>query len=932
MNDESSHPYVKLKDVDEVIPRATALRQNPQGFRSPNRGRTHFADEEDEVGPRLPPACSRREVSDPTADITLDDSINTPMRETASERQSRRTKSQSPHRYAHDQFKPAPGKWGGMPLDSRRMMDRQKPKAFHVPVGGAVGEAFAFPNYMYCVNCGYSVTAKVAQGVGLCELCWKTAKRRCEICRENLLLKRLQWGSGLCKTCFDHAQKDCVICGIGLADSQLKWQTGMCDSCYDNYEKECSLCASVLDVNQVKWRTGLCDKCYNLRPKNCQRCSSKLERSRMEWQSGLCTKCVSECNKNCRDCNSEIPLGSLHWSTSLCDRCYDRYDKMCRHCRQRLEPHLRIHGTCLECRDQCTQLCQMCRRLFLPNQVHWDTGMCDKCYDQCTKVCCHCNERIPFGQLKWGTGLCDTCYVGCEKTCRVCYTSIEFQQLRWGTRMCNPCFDKCNRTCQQCHKKLELGELYWGTGQCNTCFDQLNRLPLPPKQELKAGVKAAIWSQLIFYMAPGILQPSLYLKLQASTTPGRAAQSYSLVLATASIAAMVAPVPLGAWASNRGEKEVYVGVCLLGALAALILALPVNVPIFALGWALLTFPPAIRGVRATFFAKNVDPTELSRAGQLASTCGLIGGFLGPVASIVANQAFGEPCKDQAMDGFVFSSILSMVLLLLSAAAMAITFEVPLPKTRSQNLSSFALGSPRQDIETFEEEKCERCGLALSLREMSYGTKLCDKCFDTFGGENVNFRQYWKTLLIVFCVIAALLEFSMNAGVIATFQPIVVEHFNWGNDLIAAVNVLGTGLSMGVSFVVAQWRLGEREQAAGAAGLYLMGVLAFTFPPLQDWRLVLGMMLGVKAQILFMAPFTAVFSNLIGAARVTNFLTTTLCLAPAIGAALGTLAAPLFVEVAGTPAFTFATVPALIAIALIIAGWNRVRPAGTTAGF
>ena len=81
------------------------------------------------------------------------------------------------------------------------------------------------------------------------------------------------------------------------------------------------------------------------------------------------------------------------------------------------------------------------------------------------------------------------------------------------------------------------------------------------------------------------------------------------------------------------------------------------------------------------------------------------------------------------------------------------------------------------------------------------------------------------------------------------------------------------------------RLPERAQASAAALLYLSSVLVFTASPLAEWRLVLGLVLGLKAQILFMAPFTAAFSRLMGGTRVTNSLTTALCLAPLIGTAL-----------------------------------------------
>ena len=43
--------------------------------------------------------------------------------------------------------------------------------------------------------------------------------------------------------------------------------------------------------------------------------------------------------------------------------------------------------------------------------------------------------------------------------------------------------------------------------------------------------------------------------------------------------------------------------------------------------------------------------------------------------------------------------------------------------------------------------------------------------------------------------------------------------------------------------------------ATAAAIYVSATIVFAWPPLQEWRLVVGLVLGLKAQILFMAPFT-----------------------------------------------------------------------------
>jgi hypothetical protein len=98
------------------------------------------------------------------------------------------------------------------------------------------------------------------------------------------------------------------------------------------------------------------------------------------------------------------------------------------------------------------------------------------------------------------------------------------------------------------------------------------------------------------------------------------------------------------------------------------------------------------------------------------------------------------------------------------------------------------------------------------------------------------------------------------------------------------------------------------------------------PPLQQTRLVIGLVLGLKAQILFMAPFTAAFSRLIGGRRVTNTLTTSLCLAPLMGAALGTAIAPALMPLAGHPLFVLTVLPSLAGLLGLLLGWRLVGEA------
>jgi len=204
---------------------------------------------------------------------------------------------------------------------------------------------------------------------------------------------------------------------------------------------------------------------------------------------------------------------------------------------------------------------------------------------------------------------------------------------------------------------------------------------------------------------------------------------------------------------------------------------------------------------------------------------------------------------------------------------------------------------------------------MEAHEAKWGTSLCNDCYNDW------FKHYKRRLLLGFCLVAGLLEVSVNAGVIATFQPLAVGRFGWGEAQIAWVNTAAATLSVALSVTMAQLNFPARVQAAAAAALYLGAVGLYAAPPLTEWRLVAGLMLGLKAQILFMAPFTAAFSRLIGGTRVTNTLTAALCSAPLVGASLGTAAAPLFLAAADTPLSLLVALPSVVAICLMWSGWK-----------
>lgn len=817
------------------------------------------------------------------------------------------------------------------PLHQRIPTKRRTNHYTSLPGGSAICESLTFPSEPDCFLCHRQLEEGVPMrwGCGLCEECFGTCPKDCSICKRKLPKQQLMWGSGLCNVCYDSCDKQCRLCANDLALDQLHWNTGLCDSCYNTTEKECMMCSDLLPGQQLRWGTGLCNNCYDDVKKQCRICEKRIENRQLRWNSGLCDMCYDHLEKTCSRCSEKIALGSLHWRTNLCDACYDfdKSDKTCQMCRAPTTAKDRHTGLCAACYEKADKTCAMCKAEIDAKSSHWGTGLCDKCHDTCDKICKICKAEVPFGERRWGSGLCNSCYDTLERTCHGCKAKLSLGQLHWGTGLCDPCFDKCEKVCRSCNCAVPLGQIHWGTGYCDNCYDMKRSHP----HGLSRGVQAVIGAQFVFYVAPGVLQPSLYLQIQKASFGPSPAAVFAAVLTTASIASMIAPVPLGIWADRWGEREVYVAVTLGSTLGALLLMRATSAPLFALAWALVNTPPSIRGVRAAYFARHVVPEDLSRAGQLASSWGLLGGFLGPLLSIVANRFFGAPGSEAAAgssfalglpegdedrwpDGFTATALASAVVYLACAAWLAWA----LPPKKAKPPSTTGKGGSAPPLET-----CELCQSVLRPNESVHKLSLCDGCYQGFGGPNYTFKLYSRHLLVGFCIVSALLEISMNAGVIATFQPIAVTHFAWGNDAIAAVNFVGAGLSVVISTVMAHLRLRERFQMAVAASLYLTGVLVYTLPPLSEWRLVLGLMLGIKAQILFMAPFTAIFSRLIGRARVTNTLTTLLCVAPAVGMALGTAMAPAFVATVGTPTFSLAAVPAATAVVCIMWGWRRL---------
>jgi len=807
--------------------------------------------------------------------------------------------------------------WKTNPLLRRKPSRRQKAGAVYSALGGgaAASDMFSYPRSLDCVVCHRLLGSQEAKWrTGMCNNCWDTTSKLCKMCNQTLPLKMLQWKTELCKTCYNGCEKECAICRIDLANGQLHWGTGICDKCYNQCERVCKLCQKPLEAGQLRWNSGLCDPCYNSCQKTCKICHLQIKVKQVRWNTGICNACYDDCQKTCTSCSASIPLGSMHYRTGLCDGCYDSRRKLCTKCNERLtiQNIQRGNGMCDNCFDANKKnSCKMCKKSLEEQPQHWGTGLCNSCYDDCQKDCKLCVVAIPFGQLHWASGLCDICYNGCEKECRRCKGRLPLGQVHWGTGLCDGCFDNSEKTCRNCKCRIAFGELNWGTGWCNACYD--SNCAAEPRRGINMGVRAVIGAQLVFYLAPSLLQPNLFLQIKEKGYVPSAATVYAAVLTTASVVAMLLPAPLGLWAECQGERQVYVGVSLCAVFAAAILLTSPPAAILAMAWAVLNGPPAVRGVRAAYFAKHVPPEDLSWAGQMASSVGLIGGFLGPFGSMLAERWFGDGSDGAWCDGFTGSALFALA----SSMACTLALAVWLP-----GKSRRGPGSGMRKAEFFEE--CERCSKELHENEKKWSTALCDRCWDNYAGDNYSFKSFRWKLLLRWCSIASLLEFSMNAGILATFQPVVVNHFSWGSTTIASVTVMGTGLSVVISLAMTRFRLQPQWQTLAASLLYLLGVVIFTAQPLRQWRVIVGYLLGIKAQILFMSPFIAIFSTLIGSVRVTNKLTTVLCLAPPCGAALGTSVAPAFVAISDTPWFMTVTVPALVAVANIGLGWDLME--------
>lgn len=355
---------------------------------------------------------------------------------------------------------------------------------------------------------------------------------------------------------------------------------------------------------------------------------------------------------------------------------------------------------------------------------------------------------------------------------------------------------------------------------------------------------------------------------------------------------------------------VYCLLCLGGSMAGLIIATKPSLSMFAVCWTLLSLPaPAVRGVRAAFFAKNVDQKRLVEVGNYASNFGIVGGFAGPLlAAVLSWTAFP----------FAIASGICCVVFFVCALLIA-TFmpgerrrdpwrESPTSPPRVGAPSAALPQAPLRKGTSMLYERCELCNNAAGTEEKA----LCQNCYKDYQSKGISF--WWYSLRVMVCCwsFVLLLEISLNAGVMVAFQPVVVTHFRWNSRSIALVNTAGALFGFSVLWWLIRRDPGEFVQANAAAACYLCAVLLFMCPPLAQWRLVAGVMLGVASQLMLYPALEAMFAHKLGKARVTVGRAVVLSLASSVGTAMGTVLAPSVVDRAGSSAALLAAVPALTA--------------------
>jgi len=369
---------------------------------------------------------------------------------------------------------------------------------------------------------------------------------------------------------------------------------------------------------------------------------------------------------------------------------------------------------------------------------------------------------------------------------------------------------------------------------------------------------------------------------------------------------MLSPIALSFWAERRGEREVYAAMCLTAALGSFCLSFQdLPWPVFVVSWSLLSMPPAIRSVRAAFLAKTLPFDQLCRVGNLCSSSGLAGGLLGPVI------ATGLSVEFERHDGRRVFTVANALVALTSLPKKADQSD-PLLQHRTGTHESAGMRQHRTGTDRSAGMSLSE-GMSRQSTANSANPAACALC-KTFG---LDFDVFSKYLVIAFSITAGLLELSLQASVMALFQPLAVSRFGWQDHEIASVYIAGAGVSCLITLMAFQTNASASVLLGVATGLYLSAVLLVTLSSISEGKLLLALILGTIAQVLFISPFITIFAGMVGKSRITHGLTTILCLAPSAGQVLGAALTPLALAAVDTPTFALVSIPAVLATILVI---------------
>ena len=188
------------------------------------------------------------------------------------------------------------------------------------------------------------------------------------------------------------------------------------------------------------------------------------------------------------------------------------------------------------------------------------------------KQCRQCQQKLELGQLRWGTGLCDTCYdVRKQEASKRDAVGAMRQSLGVDVQAGPPTTTSTASLHHLPHHPLCIPKPAPITSTITSTITSITTTSITASTTTtsvtasttttsvtasttttsigSAGAQTVISAQLVFYLAPAMLLPSLYLQIEA-TGWDAPDHTYAAVLTTTTVVSMVSPVPLGMWAER----------------------------------------------------------------------------------------------------------------------------------------------------------------------------------------------------------------------------------------------------------------------------------------------------------------------------------------------------------------------------------------------